>query len=633
MATAIPFGWQVENANGTPVSGALIDFFVPGTSTRRTPFTDSALTVPTANPVVADAAGWFNVYLSSDLAYDIVVKSADGAITYQTRTVASNISGAQPVDPTLTAIAATAGVSGDILEWTGTDTFRTRKFQVATYAAARLLTGLTVGDRIYINGRTASGDGGEGWFRVIASGTDRDGITLVMADSKALARENMQEGVDLDVAGIVPGTVTVADFDDFVTDMSFQTTRTARARGGIYVFGSKPANMTTPLRIEGQGESITTFERGYSEGGGDFVGFLEWRDATSNNAKLSGMLVRAGSSTTGGTMIRFYATTTSAFSWPDVENVTVSPESGAYAWAIDVDGILNTTSGAQGIRSLNIHRSQFFGGGGAGTNAMRLRNVVNCHLSDVWTNGNVLIGGGGTSSSNSQRVTLTGFEAVGGTLTLENCSGVSVQGTMNHVAVNGTAENVALYGDVNDLTIASGATGAFFGTIRGTLTNNARGTFKVFSRNVNSPEAFGLSGAAIAHTGTTSETTLATVSIPAGAMGPNGFARVTSFWTYTNNANNKIPRVKFGGTTVTGPTLTTTNSYEDIVHVKNANNQAVQIFPSEIQNQVFIPLNAGASAGAVNTANAFDITFTAQLADAADTITLQYYLVEIIYGA
>lgn len=89
MASPIPFGWTVQNAAGTAVSGAKVYFYVPSTTTNRTPYSDTGLTVPTANPVIADSAGWFRVYLSSDLAYDIVVKSADDSITYQSRYVPS----------------------------------------------------------------------------------------------------------------------------------------------------------------------------------------------------------------------------------------------------------------------------------------------------------------------------------------------------------------------------------------------------------------------------------------------------------------------------------------------------------------------------------------------------------------
>jgi hypothetical protein len=98
MAVGQPFGWCVQNAAGTAVSGAKIYFYIPDTVTLRSPYTDSALSVPSANPVQADAAGYFLVYLSSELGYDIVVKSADDSITYQERTVTAGASGGDAPD-------------------------------------------------------------------------------------------------------------------------------------------------------------------------------------------------------------------------------------------------------------------------------------------------------------------------------------------------------------------------------------------------------------------------------------------------------------------------------------------------------------------------------------------------------
>lgn len=118
---AFPYGWQVENANGTPVSGAKIYFYVPTTNTPRNTFTDTALTVPAANPVLADAAGWFRTYLDSDLAYDIVIKSADDAITYQSLTLpAGGASGAQPLNTLLTNISNVTLGNNQFLKGTGT---------------------------------------------------------------------------------------------------------------------------------------------------------------------------------------------------------------------------------------------------------------------------------------------------------------------------------------------------------------------------------------------------------------------------------------------------------------------------------------------------------------------------------
>jgi hypothetical protein len=59
---------------------------------------------------------------------------------------------------------------------------------VASYTAARALSGLVVGELVSVAGRTSAGDGGEGLFQVLASGTDDGGVVLVMADSKALRR-------------------------------------------------------------------------------------------------------------------------------------------------------------------------------------------------------------------------------------------------------------------------------------------------------------------------------------------------------------------------------------------------------------------------------------------------------------
>lgn len=351
-----------------------------------------------------------------------------------------------------------------------------------SYAAARLGSGLTTGTLVRVNGRTASGDGGEGWFRVSATGVDRDGLQLLMADTKCLIREDFKEQIDLDWFGIAPGVVTVADFNTMVSSVNFQTTRDVRARAGVYQFGSAPATLTTILRLMGRGEGLTTLERNYSEGGGDTVPFIRFQDANAQNSGLFDMLVRPASGTTGGTMVSFHATTTSILSRNYLSGVWISPESGAYAWALRADGTANTTSGSQGIRNLFIENCRLFGGAGTGSNAIYLANVVNCNFLGLWTNGNIHLTGGGSSVTNSTRVSFAALTCLG-TFTIENCDHVSVQGTMDDVVINGTATNVTIMGDVEDLTIASGATGVAIVRARGTITNNAPATFTVISQN------------------------------------------------------------------------------------------------------------------------------------------------------
>lgn len=127
MAVAIPFtGWQTGDVNGAPASGGKIYFYVVETTTPLATYSDTALTVPNANPVVMDASGWPGpVYLSSDLSYDFIVKSADDAATYVPRTTIPAGAGGQPVDATLTGIAGLSVSDGDFIKATGVDTFET----------------------------------------------------------------------------------------------------------------------------------------------------------------------------------------------------------------------------------------------------------------------------------------------------------------------------------------------------------------------------------------------------------------------------------------------------------------------------------------------------------------------------
>ena len=138
MATGTAFGWQVENASGTPVSGAKIYTYKRATTTPQATYTDSAITVPAANPIIADAAGWFNAYLNPALDYTVTIKSADDSITYQTR------------DYYASTGAGSGGNSYNVVD---------------TLAELVLIEGDDSEDTVFMLGRTAAGDGGSGQFR------------------------------------------------------------------------------------------------------------------------------------------------------------------------------------------------------------------------------------------------------------------------------------------------------------------------------------------------------------------------------------------------------------------------------------------------------------------------------------
>ena len=147
-------------------------------------------------------------------------------------------------------------------------------------------------------------------------------------------------------------------------------------------------------------------------------------------------------------------------------------------------------------------------------------------------------------------------------------------------------------------------------------------------------QILGASAVATSVTGTLSETTLATVTIPGGAIGANGVVRVTMLWTYTNNANNKIWRLRLngiGGTAIVGITRTTSAGDLDQRIIWNRNSQSSQVAFSSSTTPAFTNTAGAPLTAAIDTSTARDLVFTGNLANIADSITLESYLVEIAY--
>jgi len=134
-------------------------------------------------------------------------------------------------------------------------------------------------------------------------------------------------------------------------------------------------------------------------------------------------------------------------------------------------------------------------------------------------------------------------------------------------------------------------------------------------------------------TGTVTETALATITVPAGAMGLNGIIRVTPLFSYTNSANNKTLRVRLGG--IGGPAFlsnaaTTTLLAQPIVLIRNRGVANSQVgFTAATFSSVGITTGALAT-GSVDTSAATTVVISGQLANTGETITLESYLVELI---
>lgn len=143
----------------------------------------------------------------------------------------------------------------------------------------------------------------------------------------------------------------------------------------------------------------------------------------------------------------------------------------------------------------------------------------------------------------------------------------------------------------------------------------------------------GSSASAVSGAADTNENTLATITVPAGAMGLNGILRITTFWTLTNNANSKTLKVYFGGgggTTYLSVDRASAASFATICTIMNRASASSQVGNSDAAANVFTATTDALTTSSINTAAATTIVITGQKATAGDAITLEAYLVELI---
>jgi hypothetical protein len=135
-----------------------------------------------------------------------------------------------------------------------------------------------------------------------------------------------------------------------------------------------------------------------------------------------------------------------------------------------------------------------------------------------------------------------------------------------------------------------------------------------------------VTGSNSAYTGSTTETTLINVTVPAGSMGNNGQIVVTCNWATNNSAGAKAGVVYLGGTAVgTASSYTTSTGGSSMNSIRNRGLLTKQVSQ----------LIGGASTGA-NVYTAIDtsadkaITITGDLATATDNVILEGFTVELL---
>jgi hypothetical protein len=316
-----------------------------------------------------------------------------------------------------------------------------RSYPNRAAATAELPGNLNTGNIIVVGG-------GNGGFFEIAIGDFSSELAadpaqglifpIGLADgSQAVARRiwEQKQGISAAWFNIVPGTVNVTTWNQMIARLPGLQTRTVWLRAGTYVFPSKPT-FSEVVDLWGAGLSLTYLERGYSESGGNEVGFFDFTAELSRNSRLNHLTLRPASGTTGGCMVKLATPVDVINSWCRWEHVLVTPFTGSYAVGIVVDGRDNDVSGGQGHRDW-VSENCFVFPGSTGI-AIRFYNATNGHHTGLWAGGDVVIDGGGTALQNTQDFALSGLRCLG-TVILRNCDRVFVSGVVNRVDIEATA--------------------------------------------------------------------------------------------------------------------------------------------------------------------------------------------------
>lgn len=171
-------------------------------------------------------------------------------------------------------------------------------------------------------------------------------------------------------------------------------------------------------------------------------------------------------------------------------------------------------------------------------------------------------------------------------------------------------------------------------TARATLTLQFDGSVwqEVSRSNSSDPRTIVLQTSAIAipHPGTiTTEHTFVSVVVPAGILGLNGILEVDAVFSYTNNANTKSFKFRYGGGAFFASSATATASAGFLKQIQNRGTTNSQVGASA-SSQTYGTSASAPYTSAIDTTVTTSVDITGQLAVGTDAMTLERYTVRVI---
>jgi len=129
----------------------------------------------------------------------------------------------------------------------------------------------------------------------------------------------------------------------------------------------------------------------------------------------------------------------------------------------------------------------------------------------------------------------------------------------------------------------------------------------------------------------TANNILLTVTVPANSMGPNGRLQIRMLWSFTNNANGKPIKVRFGGSAFAyNAGIASQSGANIVVDIINRGMTNVQIMTPTNVNGTLAHLTQPFGAGNVDTTQDQLLSFEIQKVVGTDVAILEAVFVEIV---
>ncbi|WIA57837.1 hypothetical protein N6H05_08585 [Sphingobium sp. WTD-1] len=139
--------------------------------------------------------------------------------------------------------------------------------------------------------------------------------------------------------------------------------------------------------------------------------------------------------------------------------------------------------------------------------------------------------------------------------------------------------------------------------------------------------------ASAALTGGTAALDFVTVTLPGGALGPNGSIEIETYWTCTENANTKTVSITLDGSVMQTFGLTTNGKAGALMRLANRNSASAQLISRNATTSPYGSSTVAHGTAAIDTSVDKVLTIRGQLANGADSLTLEGYIIKVFPGA